>query len=614
VTNSDPAALNTAIAGGGLITLAFNGTVALKQPLTVSKDTTVDATGFSVILDGGNSTRHFVVTNGVTLRLVNLTLASGHFAGRDGNANEGGGLAQGGSILNAGGTLDLTSCTFASNSVHGGNAGVGVNSVPGLNVDGGAAYGGAIYSQSGTVAASGCTFFNSMCVGGNGNIIAYNGTFGAGGDALGGAIYTTNAIVSLAGVVFTNNLAQGGDITRGTSVGGGGGSGIGGALAAELESSALSNSVRQCVFAANRALGATKSTSELNRTDAYGGALFVGSGSMQIEGTTFTKNLALGGPGWDHDGYPYYGNAMGGAVYNATGQVDIRDSAMVFNQANGGSLPDGCCNFTIARAGYGFGGAIYNKGVLEMTSTTIASNTAVGGAGSGAGSHGSSYGGAIFNSGQATLLNVTAAGDSAPTAPGPAVSYPTEALGAELYLQSGSVALTNTILASVSGETNVWGKVIDEGHNISSDASPGFASATSKNSVDPLLGPVASNGGFTPTLALLFGSPAIGAGDPAACPHTDQRGAPRPLGSGCDIGAFEFSPTVTLTPLMGGTMRLDYQFEPGITNTVSGSTNFTAWVLLGTKVSDTNGQFHLEDPDSVNLRTRFYKVQPVGAQ
>jgi cysteine-rich repeat protein len=64
--------------------------------------------------------------------------------------------------------------------------------------------------------------------------------------------------------------------------------------------------------------------------------------------------------------------------------------------------------------------------------------------------------------------------------------------------------------------------------------------------VDPKLAPLQDNGGPTDTHALLFGSPAVDAGDPAGCTDadgspliTDQRGAPRAQGPSCDIGAFE---------------------------------------------------------------------------
>ena len=79
--------------------------------------------------------------------------------------------------------------------------------------------------------------------------------------------------------------------------------------------------------------------------------------------------------------------------------------------------------------------------------------------------------------------------------------------------------------------------------------------ATNILDVDPLLAPLADNGGPTPTHALLPGSPAIDAGNPTACFAldgtpllVDQRGVFRPLdgdGDGtarCDIGAFEYSP------------------------------------------------------------------------
>ena len=56
---------------------------------------------------------------------------------------------------------------------------------------------------------------------------------------------------------------------------------------------------------------------------------------------------------------------------------------------------------------------------------------------------------------------------------------------------------------------------------------------------EPLLGALADNGGPTLTHALLTGSPAIDAGNDAACPATDQRGVTRPQGAHCDIGSYE---------------------------------------------------------------------------
>lgn len=62
--------------------------------------------------------------------------------------------------------------------------------------------------------------------------------------------------------------------------------------------------------------------------------------------------------------------------------------------------------------------------------------------------------------------------------------------------------------------------------------------------VDPKLGLLANNGGLTPTLLPLLGSPLVDAGNNPTCMATDQRGLARPvnkLGAGalCDIGAVE---------------------------------------------------------------------------
>ena len=76
-----------------------------------------------------------------------------------------------------------------------------------------------------------------------------------------------------------------------------------------------------------------------------------------------------------------------------------------------------------------------------------------------------------------------------------------------------------------------------------------------------ILAPLANNGGRTQTHALVAGSPAVDAGNNAACAadpinNLDQRLEPRPLGSACDIGAFEgeLDPEITffVIPLPNG--------------------------------------------------------------
>jgi len=106
------------------------------------------------------------------------------------------------------------------------------------------------------------------------------------------------------------------------------------------------------------------------------------------------------------------------------------------------------------------------------------------------------------------------------------------------------------------------GTTATEGHNFSDDDSCGLTAATDRQSAgDPQLGPLADNGGPTWTRMPQDGSPLVDAIAPASCQDgaaaglaTDQRGAARPQGSGCDVGAVERAaapPTPTTAPPVG---------------------------------------------------------------
>jgi predicted outer membrane repeat protein len=73
--------------------------------------------------------------------------------------------------------------------------------------------------------------------------------------------------------------------------------------------------------------------------------------------------------------------------------------------------------------------------------------------------------------------------------------------------------------------------------NIEDADTCGLPPADNLLNTDPLLGPLAANGGPTMTRALLPGSPALDFGQ--GCPAVDQRNVARPQGPACDSGAFE---------------------------------------------------------------------------
>jgi hypothetical protein len=91
---------------------------------------------------------------------------------------------------------------------------------------------------------------------------------------------------------------------------------------------------------------------------------------------------------------------------------------------------------------------------------------------------------------------------------------------------------------------DVGGPASSLGYNLISNpsGSSGWVSTDLQN-VSPLLAPLDNYGGRTQTMALLPGSPAIGAGSDSVSgvtlPNTDQRGDPRTTDGAVDIGAFQ---------------------------------------------------------------------------
>ncbi len=96
----------------------------------------------------------------------------------------------------------------------------------------------------------------------------------------------------------------------------------------------------------------------------------------------------------------------------------------------------------------------------------------------------------------------------------------------------------------VGGSPEQRGVVIGDNTGSTGFGVTGDIVGTRDNLIDPRLAPLDFYGGSTQNFALLPDSPAIDAGDPTILdtdPTTDQRGLPRVVNVGSDIGAFEFS-------------------------------------------------------------------------
>ena len=217
----------------------------------------------------------------------------------------------------------------------------------------------------------------------------------------------------------------------------------------------------------------------------------------------------------------------GGGVESggSTAMLVVTDSAIVGNTAAAGG-------------GGETGGGFRNdeNATSTLTNVTVSGNVA------------DQNGGGILNhSGTVTLNNVTVTANTADANS----DGDGNGGGMELSFLTAVTNLKNTIVArntdsSPGGFENHPDcslAITTQGHNLIGDStgctltpSTGDQVGTGAAPINPILGPLADNGGPTMTHALLPGSPAIDAGDPAGCPTTDQRGAPR---SACDIGAYE---------------------------------------------------------------------------
>lgn len=241
---------------------------------------------------------------------------------------------------------------------------------------------------------------------------------------------------------------------------------------------------------------------------AAGGGILNSAGFMTLNSSVVAGNTAV----------------VGGGIMNESGGLSVSLSTVAGNSAGsgGGIVNHGDASMSVVRstvagndAAPGGGGGLWNDGGhLILNNSTVSGNTAA-----------ALGGGVLSTGGLLDLLDSTVAANTAAGGGGVA--------------NAAKAVARNTIVAGNTGG-DCSGAFSSIRHNLGGDATCAFAGPGDLNGVDPLLGPLASNGGPTPTHALLAGSPARDA--IPSCPIVDQRGVSRPQGAGCDIGAYEAVP------------------------------------------------------------------------
>jgi predicted outer membrane repeat protein len=644
VTICTEEALRGALAGGGTVTFDCDGTIALSNTVDIVESTILDASPRRTTISGGARVRLFNVAPGVSLKLVNLTLADGAAIGSDaeGSTQAPGFIfpenAQGGAIAATNATIVIESCVVSNNMAKGGDSYLAA--ILGLYSGVSESTGGAIALHGGELKVSSSRFVQNIAqvphgrdAGGmeyeafgiaRGGAIAVEGcrvaitnsTFvgNKAGTPGGGGIYAADSTVQISEGAFEGNSAPGNGAGRWVVTPPG--AGRGGALLLTNSPSALS----ACSFTGNVALGGTTyrsaievgqggavySNEELTITNssfvgnasggnAAGGAVYSG-GPAKITRTRFVGNAATGASVTANGaGQAGPGDGLGGAIASSA-PLRISEASFVSNSVSAGLV---FASVTILSPTIGRGGALYGTDSLYATNVTVALNQGSGLAATNVAGSG------FYLSG---LTNVITYGTLATNRISFGVQEVKRSFEQAIVTgTNGGVSIHATILSG--GSSNLLqGNVTDAGYNISSDRS--LTNTQSRNSVDARLrAPGLSKYGIE-TMPLMSGSPAIDTGDPTQFPLIDARGELRPFGSAVDIGAFEYRDSdsqAVLSISWGADGGLDLtSFDDAVRGMIlEKTTNFELWQNVLTNGPAVENRFRVEP----KARSEFFRLR-----
>ncbi len=504
---------------------------------------------------------------GLTVQIDNITVRGGSVAGD-----------VGGGILNEGGNMALSNVTLLSNAAISGagiyndgvlslqNSQVIVNSASliggGILNDTGASLSVVNTQVRGNTATAGGGIYNTggqVSVTAGSSINLNTASSGNGG----GIENTSNGSLTIANASFEGNRAIGG-----------GGNGLGGAI---RHDSFQAFEITASNFSGNEAV--------------LGGALQVGNDTpLQVSGSSFVDNVASQDGGALHAVFLSVQNSSfetnvagisGGAIL-AQAVAGISDSSFVTNEAlAGGAIQS--VNLELnnvelrENSAFGGGGAVSISDSATIDRSRFIDNT--GGVGGGLHVHDTggtgnptsitrslftgntaTDGGGLYIRSNASIGNTTIHNNFASNAGGLYIHADGDVTAVNMTLAGhitgqdlhklGKLTMGNSIIFT-PGQPDCLTTLDDPpiyslGNNVVDDDSCFFDQVlpSDQEIENPMLDALADNGGGTMTLALLDGSPLIDAGSNDLCAAApvngvDQRGAARPEGAACDIGAHE---------------------------------------------------------------------------
>lgn len=475
----------------------LNGTVSLNAgELTISQTVVIQGLGAAnTILDANHLSRVFFVSfMAGDVTLTGLTVQAGRVTELDPNGANGGGI-----LSQSNGLLTVTDSTISANLAEASSESQVVR-------------GGGIWA-SGAVTVSGSTIRENTATNHSDFFAEGGGIWSTGAVTLTGSTISGNVAFSDSGPASGAGILAAGTVAVTIT-----GSTISGNSAISNSGSASGGGITANGFAVTvTATGSTisgNSATSMSVSSAEGGGMWV-TGAVTVTGSTISGNSATASGSL----------ALGGGI-SASDAVSVTGSTISGNSAK--AVSDLC---------FAQGGGIFATSPVIVTGSTISGNSATA-----SGTDSFAEGGGILSTVSVSITLSTITGNST-------TSTSLNAAGGGIFTFDAPASIHNSIVAGntdndgshpdlrigndTSALLNARASLI--GTSAGTSLTPSLAPDTNGNivggvgnaKIDPLLGPLANNGGPTQTHALRPLSPALDRGNNTFVPSgttTDQRG------------------------------------------------------------------------------------------